>query len=718
MAPNAKRTRARLERIKPLLSRRSLDSSRRGQNIVGDIMEAFRHNDVMIKEHPFPDFQGAWILPKDHRRQGVILYLHGGGYTCGGLDYATGFGSVLADECGTRVFCCAYRLAPEYPYPAALEDALESYRYLLSKGYSAITLCGESAGGGLCYALCLKLKELNLPLPCGIIAISPWVDLTNSGASYESNKDTDPTLTKELLDYYASLYTRDLAHPLVSPLFADLKGFPSSLIFAGGDELLLSDAQDLHQKLLSAGDQSDLIVTPDRWHGYVLYQLEEDQKDFVAINTFLDAHMARADKLRWVKLDNAAKIYPASRNRHWSNMFRLSATLTSPVDTEVLQSALDVTVRRFPTISARLRRGAFWYYLQQLREAPKIQKEYSYPLAYMHSEEARRCAFRVIAHKDRIAVEFFHSLTDGTGGLIFLKTLVAEYLQQKYGVHIPAQFGVLGRLEEPSADEMEDSFLKYAGPVSASRKEADAWHFQGTEEPEGRLNLICFQLNVKEVLAKAHAYDTTLTGFLCAAVMQAILNLQAEKVPNIRRRKAVKVLIPVNLRKLFPSKSLRNFALYAIPELDPRLGQYDFKEICKIVKLKMETDITPKHMSRMIATNVRSEQMMIIRVMPLPIKNLVMKAVFNAVGERKSFMSLSNLGAVQLPEEMKPYVRRMDMILGAQAAAPHNCGVVSYGDTLYLNFIRNIKEADLESHFYRVLRDLGLSVTAESNQEE
>ena len=132
----------------------------------------------------------------------------------------------------------------------------------------------------------------------------------------------------------------------------------------------------------------------------------------------------------------------------------------------------------------------------------------------------------------------------------------------------------------------------------------------------------------------------------------------------------------------------------------------------------METDINPKQMSRMIATNVSSERMMVVRAMPLPIKNLVMKAVFNAVGERKSFMSLSNLGAVQLPEEMKPYVRRMDMILGVQAAAPHNCGVVSYGDTLYLNFIRNIKEADLESHFYQVLRDLGLSVTVESNQEE
>lgn len=718
MAQNAKRTRARLSRIKPLLQRRSLEASRWGQDLLGEIMEASRRDDILIKEHDFPDFKGAWILPKDHRRQGVILYLHGGGYTCGGLDYATGFGSVLADECGTSVFCCAYRLAPEHPFPAAVEDVLAAYKYLLSKGYDRITLSGESAGGGLCYALCLQLKELGLPQPCGIIAISPWADLTNSGDSCVSNQDTDPTLTKEQLDGYTRCYTDDPANPLASPLFADLEGLSPSLIFAGGDEILLSDAQALHGKLLAQGCDSHLVVTPERWHGYVLYQLEEDQDDFVKINTFLDVHMARADKLRWVKLDNAAKIYPASRNRHWSNVFRISATLTEPVDVATLQSALDVTVRRFPTIAARLRRGAFWYYLQQLKEAPKIQKEYSYPLAYMHSEEARRCAFRVIAYKNRIAVEFFHSLTDGTGGLTFVKTLTAEYLQQKYGIHITAEKGVLGRLENPSQEEFRDDFLKYAGPVNASRKETDAWHYQGTQEPDGRLNLVCLQMNVKDALQKAHEYDTTLTGFLTAVVMQAVLNLQAEKVPNIRRRKAVKVLVPVNLRSLFPSKSLRNFALYCIPELDPRLGEYDFREVCRIVKLKMAADITPKQMSRMIATNVGSEKLLIVRVMPLPIKNLVMKAVFNAVGERKSFMSLSNMGAVQLPEEMKPYVKRMDFILGVQASAPHNCGVLSYGDTLYMNFIRNIKEPDLERHVYRVLQELGLSVTAQSNQEE
>ena len=139
-----------------------------------------------------------------------MLYLHGGGYTCGNLDYAKGFAATLADECGVRVFCAAYRLAPEDPFPAALDDAVVSYQYLLSKGYgpNQILLCGESAGGGLCYALCLRLKQLKLPLPCGIIAISPWTDLTQSGATFDENRDNDPSLSKELLDFYSACYTK------------------------------------------------------------------------------------------------------------------------------------------------------------------------------------------------------------------------------------------------------------------------------------------------------------------------------------------------------------------------------------------------------------------------------------------------------------------------------------------------------------------------------
>ena len=717
MALSAKYVRSRLTMLRSVMKNFSLESSRKGQRMLGELMEFKHRKMVIIKDHPFEKFAAAWVIPKDERRQGVILYLHGGGYACGDLEYAKGYGSTLAVRCGIRVFSPAYRLAPESPFPAALEDALESYQYLLKKGYDPrqIALCGESAGGGLIYALCLKLKEENLPLPGGLIAMSPWTDLTSSGQSYETNRDVDPNMTVEQLQFYTRCYTTDPKNPLASPIFGNLEGLPPSLIFVGGDEIMLSDAADMHKNLLDAGCKSKLVVAPERWHAYVLYELAENEEDYDTINHFLSQHISEENKLRWMPLDNAAKIYPAARSHNWTNAFRLSATLKEEVDTKVLQSALDVTIRRFPSLGTRLRKGLFWYYLQQVSHAPAIRQEMSYPLTRMTRKDLRDCALRVIVYHNRIAVEFFHSLTDGNGGVIFLKALVAEYLQQKYHLVIPAEQGVVGRLEEPSPEELEDSFLKYAGPVSASRRENNAWHLKGTPEPDGFLNVTCFQLPVAQVLEQAHHYCVSMTTFLSAALMQAILNLQAQQIPNRRYRKYVRLLIPVNLRRLFPSKSMRNFALYTTPEVDPKLGDYSFEELCQIIQHRMALDVTPKQMSARIATNVKSEQVFLLKITPLFIKNLVMKAVFLAVGERKSCLCLSNLGQVTLPREMEGYVERLDFILSSQAMSPHNCGVLSYKDTLYVNFTRNIVEPNLEREFFLVLREMGLPVEVQSN---
>ena len=719
MELHAKLVRSQLNFFKPFVANCSLEVTRKGQDKLGELMTALHKREVLVKEHDFGRFQGAWIMPRDERRGGVVLYLHGGGYTCGSLEYAKGFAATLASECGVRAFCAAYRLAPENRYPAALDDALEAYQYLLSKGYAAhqILLCGESAGGGLIYALCLKLKELGLPLPCGLIGISPWTDLTGSGKSYEEHREIDPSMTPELLQFYAKCYTDDPTDPFCSPLFGDLTGLPPSLLFVGGDEVMLDDTRMLHEKLLESGCRSKMIVAPERWHAYVLYCLNENMpQDFETINRFMDQVLSPARSLRWMKLDNAAKIYPAAKRRNWNNFFRISATLTEPVDVAVLRSALDVTARRFPSIAVRLRRGVFWYYLEQIPKAPAIQEEKSCPLAHAPFHQVRQCAFRILVYHNRFAVEFFHALTDGTGALIFVKTLLAESLSQKYGLTVPAVDGVLGRLEEPGDEELEDSFLRYAGDVKASRKESTAWHLSGTPEKDGFKNLVTLMVPAPELKACAKRYGVSVTELLCAAMMQAIAQLQAEKVPQRRLRKPVKVLLPVNLRNLFPSRTLRNFASYITPEIDPRMGDYTFEEICAAVHHRMGLENNPQTMRAKFAANVASEKSPVLRVMPLFIKNLAMKAVFDTVGECKSCLCLSNLGVVRLPEVMAPYVARMDFIIGVQAKAPHDCGVLTWNETVYINCIRSIREPELELRFYQVLHRLGLSVTVESNQ--
>ena len=418
----------------------------------------------------------------------------------------------------------------------------------------------------------------------------------------------------------------------------------------------------------------------------------------------------------WFKLDNAAKIYPASHSKDWSNLFRFSATLYENVDLKTLKEALKNTIPRFPSLAARLSEGLFWYYLRPIETPPDIMAEYSYPLAYMSKKEMKTCAFRVIVYRNRIALEIFHALTDGTGGLIFLKSLVAEYLELRHNIEIPCECGVLSRKERPKHYETEDSFLKNAAPVKESRKDTNAWKIIGTPEEDSFLNITNFQLDSDAIVRLAKEKKVSVNTYLAAILMKAILTLQFDLIKNPKKYKPVKLLIPINLRPLFGSKTLRNFALYTIPELDPRLGDYSLDEIIGIVHHKVGTYATQKNMSKMIETNVSDERKILLRLVPLFIKNIVMKIVFNSVGEKKSCLSFSNIGLISLPENMMPYVEKIDFILGPQAQAPYNCSAYTYKGILNVTFTRDIKESRLETYFFRELQALGIEASVQSNQ--
>ncbi len=742
MPVNKKRAlyRSQLNILKPFVEKCSLATVRRGQDGIGKLMANSYKDQVTVERVKVGDINCAMLSPKDELSHGVVLYLHGGGYVAGNLDYASGFGSALAVRCGIRVLTVEYRLAPEHPYPAALDDAMDAYGYLLSSGYepSRIALCGDSAGGGLCYALCQKLRDKGRTLPAGIIAISPWTDLTMSSPSYEINKKEDPSMTVERLKYFADCYAygadrdkkgrlrpivnsnadedrRIKTDPRMSPLFDSQDKMPESLIFVGGDEIMYDDAVLMHEKLLAAGCKSEIVVAPELWHGYVLYDLPEREGDFDKISRFIKRIIPARKRLAWMSLDNAAKIFPAARRRTWSNMFRVSSTLNEEIDREALKVALDVTLRRFPSIAVAIKEGMFWYYLEEISSLPDILDEKPYPLAGIRMRDLRKCAFRVIVYKNRLAVEFFHSLTDGNGGLIFVKTLTAEYLYQKYGVKVPTGNGILDRLEEPSPAELEDSFLKYAGKYGTSRKDTDAYRIGGKREVDGFRTNTTFVIDPDFVKSEAKKRGVTVTVYMSAILIEASQRVQLSRVANPAKFKPIKVFLPVNLRKMFPSQTMRNFILYAMVGIDPRLGEYSFDDLCQIVAAQMKQQMTEKNMAAMIRTNVASELNPFIMAVPLVLKNLIMKAIFNAVGEKKSCFSFSNLGLVSVPEEYSAYVKRMDFVLGSQAAAPYNVSALTYGGKMYLNVTRNASEPVLEREIYAVMREMGVPHTVESN---
>ena len=420
-------------------------------------------------------------------------------------------------------------------------------------------------------------------------------------------------------------------------------------------------------------------------------------------------------KLHWMALDNAAKIFPASRRRNWSNVFRISATLTENVDVPCLQEALDRTVKRFPSIAVCIKPGFFWYYIEGIPTAPKVIEEKPYPLSRMPFDDIRQCAFRVLVYNKRIAVEFFHAITDGNGGLVFVKSLVAEYLRLKHGVDIPAEGGILSVEQTPDKEETEDSFQKYAGPFKGSRSSPNSFRILGKQEPDGYKTNTTFIFDAQELHSRAKKLGVTVTAYFASILVMAAMRIQKHTVKNPRRHMPVHITIPVNLRKMFSSKSLRNFMLYANPGIDPRLGEYTFEEICGLIHHQMKLMITSKNMAALMAKNVGDEKPLLLRATPLFIKNIVMKMIFDAVGEKKACFSFSNLGIANVPEEFTHYVKRMDFVIGVQANAPYNVGAISYNNTLYINVIRTIEKPILERELYQVLKELGIHTRAESN---
>jgi epsilon-lactone hydrolase len=254
--------------------------------------------DVAVEHVKAPERTAEWLRPPGVRADAAVLYLHGGGYVIGSPRSHRHLAAAIARAAGTRALMLDYRLAPEHPFPAALDDAVAAYEWVLSHGIAPerIVVAGDSAGGGLTMAVLLALRERGLPRPAGGVCISPWVDLTGSGASYTTRAAADPIVTREGIEEMAKAYVGagDRKAPLISPLFADLRGLPPLLVHVGTDEVLLDDARGLAERARAAGVDVTLEEWPAMvhvWHWF-LPMLDEAQAAVARIGTFVRARIA------------------------------------------------------------------------------------------------------------------------------------------------------------------------------------------------------------------------------------------------------------------------------------------------------------------------------------------------------------------------------------------------------------------------------------------
>lgn len=419
---------------------------------------------------------------------------------------------------------------------------------------------------------------------------------------------------------------------------------------------------------------------------------------------------------RWFKLDNAGKLYPAISTEKWSSTFRVSAEMRQAVNPALLQKAADRVMPRFPSLKVRMRAGVFWYYLEEIQQPLAVRPDAGHPCMPFHYKQDHGYLMRVVYYRNRISAEFFHSLTDGSGGFIFLKTLVAEYLRLQ-GRKIPCGEGVLDLRQKIDPRETRDAFLDMPLPrVRVSRHEGRAYHFPATPEIPHTLHTIAASMPCEALKAQAKRVNATVTEYLTAVILFAAYQNQRQQ----RRRRAlpVRVSVPINMRAFYPTPTLRNFSTFVNPGIDPRLGDYAFEDIVAEVRAFMRYQVNPRLLSATIATNVADERNLLIRLVPLALKNLVISSIFRQSGDKLVTATLSNLGVAKMPEGMEKWVRRFEFQLGVPSSPLWNCACVTTGDEVRLVFSAAIRETDMPRETLRFLAEQGVPVEVESNLED
>ncbi len=416
----------------------------------------------------------------------------------------------------------------------------------------------------------------------------------------------------------------------------------------------------------------------------------------------------------WSRLDNAAKIFPPTSDRSDPKVFRFSCELYEQVDPEALQSALDLTLESFPHLRSVLRRGLFWYYLDHSSLQARVEEEHLPPCAPLYDPTRRGLLFRVFYYRRRIGFEVYHALTDGTGALQFLRMLVYHYLTIRHRDEFPDGLPPFD-YDASTGQASDDSFRRYYSDHAASsppapQKPVRAHHLTGARLPEYRLRVLEAECSAKEVVGCARARGVTVTGLLAGLLFCAV----NEEMTVRERRRPVVLTIPVNLRKYFSSESARNF--FGIVNISYRFQgpDADFDEVLQSLTAGMAAELTPERLAGRMQQLSALEHNMLTRLVPLAFKDFSLR-IADRVSKRGVTGALSNLGRIEMPDELCRYIRLFDVFNSTNRLQVCAC---SFGDRMMVSCTSPLVSADLYKRFFRSLGELGVGLTIHSNQPE
>jgi len=408
------------------------------------------------------------------------------------------------------------------------------------------------------------------------------------------------------------------------------------------------------------------------------------------------------EKLLWRRLDNSAKIFPMSTGKKYSTVFRISTVLTEDIKPEILQKALTETLEKYQSFKVKMKAGFFWYYLEQNTKKAFVDEEKDYPCKYINPKENNGYLFKVTYFKNKVNIDIFHALTDGNSGTTFFREMIYTYLEMCEPNELKPENRQIRKIEYNT----EDSYIKnYDKKAKSNSSKKRAYELRGKKIKLGAISVIHEIIDLEGLKKECSKYNATVTQYLTAVLMYVIYT------QNYKGKKPIKICIPVNLKKYFPSKTISNFFSYiTIAMKDIR----SFEEIIEFVKKDFEYNLEKEEIIKTMSANVRLGNNIFIKVIPLFLKNIIVRLSYLEI-RKYSTITYSNIGRIGIIGDYKKYINYFLMLIAPDPVEKIKCSSCTFENKVSFTFTSILNDNKIEKSFYRFLKSKGINVNIESN---
>ncbi|MBO5348832.1 MAG: hypothetical protein J6A89_03305 [Clostridia bacterium] len=414
----------------------------------------------------------------------------------------------------------------------------------------------------------------------------------------------------------------------------------------------------------------------------------------------------RKNHLFWRKLDNSAKIFPMSTGKKYSTVFRLSIVLKENIQPDILKEAVISSLEKYNIYKVKLKAGLFWYYLEENSKEPIIEEEIDYPCKYINPKKNNDYLFKVTYFKNKINIDIFHALTDGNGGIIFFKEIIYTYLEKC----LPNELNLDNRIIKKIEYDVEDSYVKnYNKKISSNSPNNRAYELRGRKLKLGAISVIHEIIDIQSLKIECEKYNATITQYLTAVLIYSIYN------ENYKKTKPIKVCIPVNLKKYFPSKTMSNFFSYIMIVANSKEQNLDcFDTIISLVKNEFKNKLADEEILKTMSANVKLGNHILIKLIPLFLKNIIVRLSYLEI-RKHSTITYSNIGRVGIIGDYQNYIDYFLMLISPDSVEKIKCSSCTFGNKIVYTFTSILNNNKIEKSFYEFLKNKGIDVKVESN---